>query len=134
MYICNAIGGLAHLARARHWQCRGDRFESGNLHKKAPSNARCYFFVEITIRLFIRYFVAAPRRVLVAFGNRKAKKIIFFKTKKTLRCLSVFFILNFYYHYCMPIRQGFLFSSGKVFHTVIYAHYFAKNKIKQTRG
>lgn len=25
-------GGLAHLARARHWQCRGDRFESGNLH------------------------------------------------------------------------------------------------------
>ena len=26
-------GGLAHLARARHWQCRGDRFESGNLHK-----------------------------------------------------------------------------------------------------
>jgi hypothetical protein len=28
------FGGLAHLARARHWQCRGDRFESGNLHKK----------------------------------------------------------------------------------------------------
>ena len=27
-------GGLAHLARARHWQCRGDRFESGNLHKR----------------------------------------------------------------------------------------------------
>ena len=26
------LGGLAHLARARHWQCRGDRFESGNLH------------------------------------------------------------------------------------------------------
>ena len=25
-------GALAHLARARHWQCRGDRFESGNLH------------------------------------------------------------------------------------------------------
>ena len=32
-------GGLAHLARARHWQCRGDRFESGNLHK-TPLNAR----------------------------------------------------------------------------------------------
>ena len=27
-------GGLAHLARARHWQCRGDRFESDTLHKK----------------------------------------------------------------------------------------------------
>ena len=27
-------GGLAHLARARHWQCRGDRFESDNLHQK----------------------------------------------------------------------------------------------------
>ena len=25
-------GALAHLARARHWQCRGDRFESGMLH------------------------------------------------------------------------------------------------------
>ena len=38
-YLCTAnskssFGGLAHLARARHWQCRGDRFESGNLHKK----------------------------------------------------------------------------------------------------
>ena len=25
-------GALAHLARARHWQCRGDRFESDTLH------------------------------------------------------------------------------------------------------
>ena len=38
-YLCTAnskssFGGLAHLARARHWQCRGDRFESGNLHKR----------------------------------------------------------------------------------------------------
>ena len=31
--IKNQHGGLAHLARARHWQCRGDRFESDNLHK-----------------------------------------------------------------------------------------------------
>lgn len=28
-----AKGALAHLARARHWQCRGDRFESDTLHK-----------------------------------------------------------------------------------------------------
>jgi hypothetical protein len=27
------IGGLAHLARALAWQARGDRFESGILHK-----------------------------------------------------------------------------------------------------
>ena len=26
-------GGLAHLARALAWQARGDRFESGILHK-----------------------------------------------------------------------------------------------------
>ena len=26
-------GVLAHLARARHWQCRGERFESAILHK-----------------------------------------------------------------------------------------------------
>ncbi len=25
-------GVLAHLARARHWQCRGERFESAILH------------------------------------------------------------------------------------------------------
>ena len=25
-------GALAHLARARHWQCRGDEFESHTLH------------------------------------------------------------------------------------------------------
>ena len=26
-------GVLAHLARARHWQCRGERLESAILHK-----------------------------------------------------------------------------------------------------
>ena len=26
------FGALAHLARARHWQCRGDRFKSDMLH------------------------------------------------------------------------------------------------------
>ena len=35
LQIQNQAGGLAHLARARHWQCRGDRFESGNLHNIA---------------------------------------------------------------------------------------------------
>ena len=27
-----STGVLAHLARARHWQCRGERFESAILH------------------------------------------------------------------------------------------------------
>ena len=27
-------GVLAHLARARHWQCRGERFESAILHRE----------------------------------------------------------------------------------------------------
>ena len=33
-YLCttNINGVLAHLARARHWQCRGERFESAILH------------------------------------------------------------------------------------------------------
>ena len=31
-------GVLAHLARARHWQCRGERFESAILHN--PSEFR----------------------------------------------------------------------------------------------
>ena len=32
MYICETIGGLAHLARALAWQARGGRFESDILH------------------------------------------------------------------------------------------------------
>jgi hypothetical protein len=32
-YICATLGGLAHLARVLAWQARGDRFESGILHK-----------------------------------------------------------------------------------------------------
>ena len=32
MYICETIGGLAHLARALAWQARGDEFESRILH------------------------------------------------------------------------------------------------------
>ena len=54
-YLCSAnskssFGGLAHLARARHWQCRGDRFESGNLHliqKKGCLQKRQPFFCGI---------------------------------------------------------------------------------------
>ena len=30
--IVNVFGVLAHPARARHWQCRGERFESAILH------------------------------------------------------------------------------------------------------
>ena len=45
-YLCSAnskssFGGLAHLARARHWQCRGDRFESGNLHEQRKRLFKC---------------------------------------------------------------------------------------------
>ena len=29
-----STGVLAHLARARHWQCRGERFESAILHMR----------------------------------------------------------------------------------------------------
>ncbi len=32
-HILKTIGVLAHLARARHWQCRGERFESAILHE-----------------------------------------------------------------------------------------------------
>ena len=35
--IFAALGGLAQLARALHWQCRGHRFDSDILHKFKPS-------------------------------------------------------------------------------------------------
>lgn len=40
--ICRSThnGVLAHLARARHWQCRGERFESAILHQTRHNN-RC---------------------------------------------------------------------------------------------
>ncbi len=39
-------GALAHLARARHWQCRGERFESAVLHThSSESNFRFAFLL-----------------------------------------------------------------------------------------
>jgi hypothetical protein len=39
------FGGLAHLARALAWQARGDRFESGILHKFPITLGIFYFYV-----------------------------------------------------------------------------------------
>ena len=36
-------GVLAHLARARHWQCRGERFESAILHPESELGAESEF-------------------------------------------------------------------------------------------
>lgn len=38
-YLRPLFGGLAHLARALAWQARGDRFESGILHKKGSDKS-----------------------------------------------------------------------------------------------
>ena len=43
-------GVLAHLARARHWQCRGERFESAILHQSEPILVRfCYIIINYLI-------------------------------------------------------------------------------------
>ena len=43
-------GVLAHLARARHWQCRGERFESAILHKyKREASRKNILTISITI-------------------------------------------------------------------------------------
>ncbi len=47
-------GGLAHLARALAWQARGDRFESGILHKKNPCNyARVFLCSNIPLMAMV---------------------------------------------------------------------------------
>ncbi len=56
-------GALAHLARARHWQCRGDRFESDTLHpllmnevflmKKVQTTSKAKVILLIFTLLFI---------------------------------------------------------------------------------
>ena len=38
-------GALAHLARARHWQCRGERFESAVLHQRRIENIGSLFLL-----------------------------------------------------------------------------------------
>ena len=43
VYLPSRFGGLAHLARALAWQARGDRFESGILHKKKALQSEVLF-------------------------------------------------------------------------------------------
>ncbi len=48
-------GVLAHLARARHWQCRGERFESAILHKKTTLHrSRFFVFYEVVSGLLVK--------------------------------------------------------------------------------
>ncbi len=44
MYIYKKFGGLAHLARALAWQARGNRFDSGILHKKTVAIDGFFYF------------------------------------------------------------------------------------------
>ena len=44
VYLRTRFGGLAHLARALAWQARGDRFESGILHKKNLIKSIRFFY------------------------------------------------------------------------------------------
>lgn|GEM_PF-533225 len=55
-------GVLAHLARARHWQCRGERFESAILH--------------IVICFFLRYNSLFPGKTGFLFFYGVSKDII----------------------------------------------------------
>ncbi|MBP1676781.1 MAG: hypothetical protein H6Q20_1340 [Bacteroidetes bacterium] len=79
LYLCTAIskssfGGLAHLARARHWQCRGDRFESGNLHliKKTCNSRSCRFFVFQKQNLLILWKTLRNALFLIRFKKYPA--------------------------------------------------------------
>ena len=48
-------GVLAHLARARHWQCRGERFESAILHEETA--ARLSLFI-----ILLSFFTIFPKK------------------------------------------------------------------------
>jgi hypothetical protein len=67
LYLCTCKhhnGVLAHLARARHWQCRGERFESAMLHKKTS------LIIAIQGRFFI--FTDSPDRTYKKAVHSKA--------------------------------------------------------------
>ncbi len=61
----HTTGVLAHLARARHWQCRGERFESAILHHPSES--------KISIRFFV---ISAPPHLIYLFAVSSASHLI----------------------------------------------------------
>ena len=63
MYIYKKFGGLAHLARALAWQARGNRFDSGILHKQYQALQRCEaFFVDVGWRFRVVLSVPLNRK------------------------------------------------------------------------
>ena len=46
-------GALAHLARARHWQCRGDEFESHTLHLIKKPLKISGFFINLLLPILL---------------------------------------------------------------------------------
>ena len=55
-------GVLAHRARARHWQCRGERFESAILHPSGESGLKSSFAFFV-IHSFFRAEVDETRKL-----------------------------------------------------------------------
>ena len=53
-------GGLAHLARALAWQARGNRFDSGILHK-TPNNCWEFFILIIMYYVYIIFSSSANK-------------------------------------------------------------------------
>lgn len=49
-------GALAHLARARHWQCRGGEFESRMLHVILSDSHWRFLVLRVAFFVSIRMF------------------------------------------------------------------------------
>ncbi len=65
------IGVLAHPARARHWQCRGERFESAilhNNHEKTLTKLRLYHSKYLNYQILISIFMKKTLRNLMLAG------------------------------------------------------------------
>ena len=66
-------GVLAHLARARHWQCRGERFESAMLHDSKPSNTEGFIFFKLVLEV---RFGLKKRQIMPLLALRTCRKRI----------------------------------------------------------
>lgn len=82
----NKLGGLAHLARALAWQARGNRFDSGILHKTLKFG--CFLFI-IMFYIYIifskslnKYYVGSCQDIEKRLEDHLNSRSKFTKTAK----------------------------------------------------
>lgn len=82
-FAAQSNGVLAHLARARHWQCRGERFESAILHQQRIwSESEFAFLLSRYKRLYL-FFIFCRTQISI----KQAYSTIIYLTWDARSCI-----------------------------------------------